>query len=583
MADTMAKTQISPQSACETICRTCGRNFISRKYRQEASQISAHKLPAYCPLCYRAMLDQKKQNAEQKANEAWLREKAAAQKLFDARLKNWNTVASDDIRPGNDRVLYVIGNGFDLMHCVRSSYSAFRDSLGMRSPLRHSLENFLTVDDIWADFENALAHFNIKAMCSSFMLDNWLDIFDAYGKDAGFSDFSLAVEAAADPILTVVNELPRRFRMWVESLSIGTKDRPLRHMFRNGKVLCFNYTEFVETLYDIPEANVCYIHGCRRKKKYHPKETLVLGHLPGAGEEEYDFTDDSPVKVKDPYKQYMIQAAQEYAFRLVSESDAALTKNCDKIIDAHKSFFAGLGGIGTVIVIGHSLAPVDWRYFSEIFSRLSDAGHTKWYFGCHGLHDLENLERLLAWLGISRGSVTVFRTDTISASPLKSEKIPSHPKTDPSLKTRHASADGRWTVYSGGRLLSVFDNTAQKTVYETIFFAPVSSAFFVPSGEYLFVIIRGVHAGIFLLRLADGHWKFVDELKSIPNQNLINPRLNHVFLSDHEITFVYNSRVRKYSLSDGTLVSNQARQRAGSYTYGGENISHLFFSGERGR
>lgn len=273
----------------------------------------------------------------------------------------------------------------------------------------------------------------------------------------------------------------------------------------------------------------------------------------------------------------MIQAAQEYAFRLVSEGDAALTKNCDKIIDAHKSFFADLGGIETVIVIGHSLAPVDWRYFSEIVSRLSDAGRTKWYFGCHSLHDLENLERLLVSLGISRSSVSVFRTDTISASPLKSEKIPAHPKTAPSLKAQHTSSDDRWTVYSSGRLLSVFDNMAQKTVYETIFFAPISSAFFVPSGEYLFVIIRGVHAGIFLFRLTDGHWKFVDELKSIPNQNLINPRLNYVFLSNREITFVYNSRVRKYSLSDGTLISNQARQHAGSYTYDGENISHMFF------
>lgn len=94
----------------------------------------------------------------------------------------------------------------------------------------------------------------------------------------------MAVETAADSIITVAEELPQRFRKWVETLSIGTADRPLENMFQSGKVLCFNYTEFVETLYGIPKENVCYIHGCRRKKKYHPKERLVLGHLPGASD-----------------------------------------------------------------------------------------------------------------------------------------------------------------------------------------------------------------------------------------------------------------------------------------------------------
>ncbi len=329
-------------NARELFCDTCGRAFVFRGCEQEMFAQRGWANPKRCPACRKAERERRRREAERQENQKWLREKAAEKELFEARLKDWKVVTKDDIHPENDHVLYIIGNGFDLMHGVRSSYYAFRDSLGKENPLRHALENFLTAEDIWGDFEDALAHFNMKAMCNKFLVDNCLDIFEAYDENAGGSPFFLAAEATANPILTVVNELPRRFRMWMETLSIGTADRPLRNMFRNGKVLCFNYTEFVETLYGVSEGNVCYIHGCRRKKKYHPKETLILGHMPGASDDAYDFADDSSVGTKDSYKLQMLDAAQEQVFHLVAESDEALTKNCGDIITAHAAFFAGL-------------------------------------------------------------------------------------------------------------------------------------------------------------------------------------------------------------------------------------------------
>lgn len=68
----------------------------------------------------------------------------------------------EEIQPKDGHVLYIIGNGFDLMHGVKSSYYAFRDSLGKQNSLRKILESYLTPEDIWAYFENALAHFDIS-------------------------------------------------------------------------------------------------------------------------------------------------------------------------------------------------------------------------------------------------------------------------------------------------------------------------------------------------------------------------------------------------------------------------------------
>lgn len=576
MADLNKGAEVPILNARELFCGTCGKMFIFRGCEQEVFTQRGWAEPKRCPACRKAEREQRRRETERQESQKRQPEKAAEKERFEAYLKDWNVISKEDIHPENDHVLYIIGNGFDLMHEVRSSYYAFRDSLGKENPLRHALENFLITEDVWADFEDALACFDIRAMCSEFPVDNWLDMFEAYDEDAGAAEFFLAAEAAANPILTVVNELPRRFRMWVETLSIGTADRPLRNMFRNGKVLCFNYTEFVETLYGVSEENVCYIHGCRRKKKCHPKETLILGHLPGASDDAYDFMDDSSVGIKNSYQLQMLEAAQEQVFRLVTESDEALTKNCGNIITAHEAFFAGLNKIEQIIVIGHSLSLVDGDYFSEIASRHPDIKGTHWYFGCHGLHDLDRLEQLLAVLRIERSAVSIFRTDDIAVAPLKEGNTPALVGNRPFEKTHCTSADRRWSVKTVGYSLFIVNREKQETHYETMFSGYVSDAFFVPSGEYLFAVIRGVDPGVFLFRIANGHWSFVHELESIRNQSVMNPRLRHVFLTAREIIFVYNNRVRSYSLTDGMLVSNRGLRNAGSLSYDGEEITHLF-------
>lgn len=138
------------------------------------------------------------------------------------------------------------------------------------------MEFYLTPEDIWADFENSLAQLNVGAMASSWLVENWLDAFDAFDEDASVASFYMAAEWAANPMSTIGDELPKRFRRWVDSLTVGTADRPLKGLFQNSKVLCFNYTEFVETMYGVPNEDVCYIHGSRKRKKGYPLEKLIL-------------------------------------------------------------------------------------------------------------------------------------------------------------------------------------------------------------------------------------------------------------------------------------------------------------------
>lgn len=54
------------------------------------------------------------------------------------------------------------------MHGVKSSYRAFRDSLGRNSELCRELEFYLKAEDIWANFEDALGHINMDMIERNF-------------------------------------------------------------------------------------------------------------------------------------------------------------------------------------------------------------------------------------------------------------------------------------------------------------------------------------------------------------------------------------------------------------------------------
>lgn len=127
---------------------------------------------------------------------------------------------SNIVLPYLGRTLFIIGNGFDIMHGVRSTYWNFQETLGKHCELRFHLENYLNVDfdKLWCDFEDSLSHINAGAMLN--VMDMWLENFDVY-KNGGDSmaDFWCAVDTAMLPIQVLTEDLPRRFRMWVETLT----------------------------------------------------------------------------------------------------------------------------------------------------------------------------------------------------------------------------------------------------------------------------------------------------------------------------------------------------------------------------
>jgi len=105
----------------ELPCKMCGKIFIFRNYEKELFDHQGFSKPKLCPVCRKTERELREREIERIENEKWQQKKLEDKKAFNVLLNEWRVVAKDDIHFPNDHVLYVIGNGFDLMHGVRSS------------------------------------------------------------------------------------------------------------------------------------------------------------------------------------------------------------------------------------------------------------------------------------------------------------------------------------------------------------------------------------------------------------------------------------------------------------------------------
>lgn len=519
-------------------CKTCGKQFLNNtKY-------------SYCRICSRKWREEQERIKEQAENLKWKEHQKREKEIFESEMSAYSPVQMESIR-SSENTLYVIGNGFDLMHRVPSSYYDFRDSLGKKNGLRHDLETVLTAEDIWADFENALGTLNYDLMGSSHIVDMWLDNFGFYDdEDGGAAEFYMAVEAAAAPIFNLVSGLQPAFRRWIECLKVGTDDRPLNGLINpKGKVLDFNYTEFIETLYGMKD--VCYIHGARKKKG-----ELILGHKPGA-------TGIFNEKRGDPknYRQAAIDVAQDNVFGLIWEYDRELTKDSREIIRKHQDFFDGLASVEQIVVIGHSVSPVDWDYFAEVRKKAENA---QWYFGIFGLNDLRNMTELVKCLNIE--GYDVFRTDGICTKPnnVRSENTQHQEKIKP-------------RVFREGDVTVVIEQTYEFRINDEFeIVLPEYAKSVVIFSDYIFAVLNDLSESILLFKRQYEGWEYVTVLESFQHQSLLNRRLKHIFYENDSITFVYNNRVRKYNLATGNLIINRQIHDAGSKEYSGRIVTKKF-------
>lgn len=379
----------------QIICKDCGKSFPISPEEEKFYTSKGLQLPKRCKECRKARKEQKAQEEKRIKTER-------DEKELQGLVAQFTQKPIEFTNP--DKSLVIIGNGFDIMHGVKSSYWEFQKTIGKNNPLRWEMETYLDTGDLWSNLEDSLGRLNYSMFLNPYVIDMWLDVYGAYDPDCQAADFTAAVEEAIAPTFNIPRELNSRFKKWVKILKVESDDRPFSMLHGGYKVLNFNYTEFIETLYGAKRENVCYIHGCRKTEKGKKSDEIILGHKPGMEEEQWDKVELKPFKFKNPYKRYIMEAAMETAAREAAWYDESTTKKCGDIIKNHKDFFDGLSSIEEVFVIGHSLSEVDYPYFEKVRSRCD----AKWHIGYHSLDDIKRLIAFVEYLGLK--GVTVFRT-----------------------------------------------------------------------------------------------------------------------------------------------------------------------------
>lgn len=122
----------------EVTCKECNRIFVIRSSELESFSARKKPIPQYCPLCYKRYRAEKAAEWKQREDLAWQKKKALEIQRYHDALNSlqskFDILPLEKVAPDTeDKVLYVIGNGFDLMHGVRSSYYYFGRTLTLKA------------------------------------------------------------------------------------------------------------------------------------------------------------------------------------------------------------------------------------------------------------------------------------------------------------------------------------------------------------------------------------------------------------------------------------------------------------------
>ena len=257
------------------------------------------------------------------------------------------------------KILYIIGNGFDLHHGLKSSYDEYHKYVKKNS---QNVDDFLNQYFIlkdkqdekdgaywWCDFENDLASFNVEQFYSD--RNNVSEGFWDQ-ENPSWSDYNGVEDEIIDESGKMHSEIRESFWKWINDISETEIEQKNMHFEKDALFLSFNYTPTLEKVYNIP--NVFHIHGYIGDGN---DEKLVFGHGMEVLEGEIPELDENGESNRTP--SYDAEAASHILFY-------QFQKPVKNIIDENQSFFDSLKDVEKVVVLGHSLNDIDMLYILKI-------------------------------------------------------------------------------------------------------------------------------------------------------------------------------------------------------------------------
>ena len=266
--------------------------------------------------------------------------------------------------------LYIIGNGFDLHHKIKSSYGDFRDWLkSTHQSVMWDLDEIYGSCGVewWGDFENNLADLDVFQYASAIADENTPDLMSDHC-DRTWGDAQAEVEYNLGGLYS---DLRKFLRKWVRQLNKPSEECQIRLEIQNSRFINFNYTYTLEDMYKVPDNQILHIHGC-----ISDGTPLVIGH----GKDPEDLramneVDDPPrpsSDIPESYEEWTCEMEQRHPLHEQMAEDAAIDavasqrKPVGDIMQNNIEFFNALNDVTNIHVYGFSFSDVDMPYLDKI-------------------------------------------------------------------------------------------------------------------------------------------------------------------------------------------------------------------------
>lgn len=294
--------------------------------------------------------------------------------------------------------LYIIGNGFDKHHNIKSGYWDFHTwLLDKDKELVEQIDELYDYEqDLWGNFEVELGNLDVVEKAQEIYSEHSANLLsDHYDRE-----YHEGQIVAGDTIGGIYNKIRAYFPEWVKSL--GEADpKMLLKLEDDSYFITFNYTDTLINLYKIPVKDILFIHG----RSAIDGDKLVLGHGKSAdhvkAESEKGIDEDTEM----PYVETVWAIERQVNM---------MRKQTENIIADNQELWDSLKGIEHIYIYGCSLTEVDLPYFKQIAS-VVDTAKVEWDVNAYGKDidtynaDCQHKKQFIQALGVDEGLIKTYR------------------------------------------------------------------------------------------------------------------------------------------------------------------------------
>ncbi len=304
--------------------------------------------------------------------------------------------------------LFIIGNGFDLSHNLKTSYLDFKNFISKEEPellvkifecykysfkrtyKDHFSEEELDVESLlWADFEKNMGTINHEEILE-IDSDLGLEYPEASGYDTLESHLDLESIDISEDLFNILH-------CWIKSIDVENSSKKTSFISTEDEnlFLTFNYTLLLEECYRIEEENICHIHGSIHTSPIMGHNNLKEIEFLCVEAKSFDSDDDNDYDDYNKIKKLQITKA-------ITLYEKTL-KNIEENIDMNINFFEQLIEIKEIKIIGHSLGEVDLPYFEEVSKSVEENALWKVYY--YKEEDKDIFKEKLMNIGINESNI----------------------------------------------------------------------------------------------------------------------------------------------------------------------------------